>query len=602
MTDATMILVAGALLGAGIVAALAARRLKVPGLVISLALGMLIGSDGLGWIHFDDVDVASTIGVIALALIIFEGGLAAGWGEIRPVIGVSISLATLGTVLTAIVVGFAAHWLLDLTLLEGMLLGSIVSATDSAAIFSVLRGSSLNRRLARVLEGESGFNDPVAIVLVIGFIDWIQDPGYGLTDMLELVVVELGVGALVGLAVGRAATVAFQKVRFTTTGLYPVASIAAAAIAFGGASELHGSGFLAVYIAGLSLGSAAIPARRTVDDFHDGLASVGQIAIFFTFGLLIFPSELPDVAGEGLLIAAVLMFVARPAATFVATAFAKVNTREALLLGWAGLRGAVPFVLATFAVIDDAPEAAYLFNIVFFVVLISTLLQGATFEPLARALRLTGDVPALGRQLIEVGTVRRLGAEVLEYPVGEDDAIVGRLVNELGLSRQALVNVIVREDQALLPRGSTAIKAGDRLHILMRAAKREQTEALFDRWRAGPIGEPEPPPVRLSARAAIFTVRRWRPDEDGDPGDPKTVGGAPVIRRLRTRRGEPGALVLLDDGRFAATSADIAAVGGSRQMLRYTRERIAAEPDDVSRAWWQEVAGVVAGARRPKRS
>ena len=593
MSDGGLILAAGALLAVGITAALAADRLRVPGLVLSLGAGMLIGSDGLGLIDFSDEDLAQTIGVIALALILFEGGLAAGWQEIRPVLGVSISMAALGTFLTAVVVGLAAHWLLDLSLLEGLLLGSIVSATDSAAIFSVLRGSSLKRRLARLLEGESGFNDPVAIVLVIGFIDWIQKPDYGLSDMLGLVAVELAVGAIVGLAVGRLAVLAFQRVSFTTTGLYPVASIAAAALAFGAADQLHGSGFLAVYLAGLSLGSARIPARRTIDDFHAGLAWVGQIAVFFTFGLLVFPSELPAIALDGLLIAGVLMLVARPLATIVATRFAKINPREATLIGWAGLRGAIPFVLATFPVIEGVPKAESFFNIVFFVVLISTLLQGATFEPLARALKLTGDKPALERPLIEVGTVRRLGAEVLEYPVRDDDAIVGRLVNELGLSREALVNVIVRSDQALLPRGSTAIEAGDRLHILVRAPAREATIGLFERWREGPIGEPEPPPARLAGRAAIFSVRPWRP-EDGDPVDPQQIGGTAVLRKLRTRRARPGALVQLEDGRFAATGDGRVAVGGSRQLFRYCRERIANADDEQARAWWQEVAGVMA--------
>jgi cell volume regulation protein A len=592
MSDGGLLLVAGALLALGILATLAAGRLRVPGLVLFLLLGMLIGSDGLGLIPFDDVELTRTIGIIAIVLILFEGGLAAGWDEIRPVLGVSISLATIGTLTTAGITGLAAHLLLDIGLLEALLLGSIVATTDSAAIFSVLRGSSLKRRLARTLEAESGLNDPVAILLVIGFIELIQTPGYGILDMALLVLAQLAIGAAVGLALGELAVRALRRVRFSTSGLYPVASIAAAALAYGVADLLEGSGFLAVYLTGLALGSARTPARRTIEDFHAGVAWVSQIALFFTLGLLVFPSRLVDIAFEGLLLAAVLTLLARPVAAIVATAFARYSLRESVLVGWAGLRGALPVVFATFPVIAGVPEADRFFNLVFFVVLVSTLIQGATIEPLARALGLTGTGPALPRQpLVEVGTIRRLGAEVLEYPVGGQDAIVGRVVNELGLPREALVNVIVRSDEALLPRGSTQIEAGDRLHILVREPVRELVEELYDRWRAGPIGEPEAP-VKLVGRPAIFTVRRWR-HEDGDAGDPERIADLAVVRRLRTRRGRPGALVQLEDGRFAVTGDGVAAVGGSRQVFRYCRERIRRAGDQQTRAWWQEVAGVV---------
>src|SRR5215211_3637619 len=323
MNDGTLILVAGALLALGIAASLVAGRLRVPGLVLFLGLGMLIGSDVLGLIDFGqttgDVELARTIGIVALVLILFEGGLAAGWDEIRPVIRPSVALATVGTVATAVIVGVASAWLLDLDIEEGLLLGSIVAATDGAAVFSVLRGSSIDRRLARLLEGESGLNDPVAIVLVLGLIEVIQQPGYGPLDMLGLAATELGVGAAVGLVAGRLAVEGFRRVRLASSGLYPVASIAAAALSFGVADALHGSGFLAVYLAGLALGSGQIPARRTVADFHDGLAWVSQIAVFFTLGLLVFPSDFGHVVSESLLIAGVLMFVARPLAALVST-------------------------------------------------------------------------------------------------------------------------------------------------------------------------------------------------------------------------------------------------------------------------------------------
>lgn len=597
MADGTLILVAGALLALGIAASLVAGRLRVPGLVLFLGLGMLLGSDVLGLIQFggnmQDIELARTIGIVALALILFEGGLASGFGEIRPVLGTSVSLATAGTLITAAVVGLACHVLLDLSLLEGLLLGSIVAATDGAAIFAVLRGSSLDRKLARVLEGESGLNDAVAVVLVLGFIEYISQPDYGPAQMALLAVQELGIGLVVGLAVGALSVLAFRRVGFGAAGLYPVASIAAAALSFGLADALHGSGFISVYLAGLTLGSGQIPARRTVDDFHDGLAWVSQIAVFLTLGLLVNPSEFGNIVDEGLLIAAVLMFVARPIASLISTVPTGLGLRESTLIGWAGLRGAVPIVLATFPVLAGVDNADDFFNIVFFVVLASTLIQGATFEPLANALRLTSDQPALSRPLHEVGTIRQLGAEVLEYPVHDTDAIVGRVVNALQLPRDALVSVIVRGGEALLPRGSTDIEAGDQLHILVREKARPEVEGLFERWRSGPLEEAAAAVPVLTGRAPIFSVKPWRGE---DAGAPRLIEGVEVLRRLRTRRDEPGALVLLADGRLAVTGDGVVATGGQRQLFRYCRERIRRAETGPARAWWQEVAGVVSQA------
>jgi len=606
MHDGTLILVAGLLLALGIGATLVAGRLRVPGLVLFLVLGMAIGSDGLGLIEFgqteSDVELARTIGIIALTLILFEGGLAAGWNEIRPVLRGALPLATFGTLITAVVTGVIAHLLFDLTVLQGLLLGAVIASTDSAAIFSVLLGSSVRRKLARTLEAESGFNDPVAVLLVLGFIEWIQasDAGtsYGIADMGLLVFEQLAIGAAVGFAIGAGAVAAFRRVGFTTTGLYPVASIATAAIAFGGADQLGGSGFLAVYLAGLSLGSGRIPARRTVEDFHAGIAWVAQIALFFTLGLLVFPSELGSVAIDGVLLAVVLTFVARPVATFLTTSFAGYDIREMTLISWAGLRGALPVVFATFPVIDGIPEAERFFNLVFFVVITSALIQGATIDPLARRLRLTSREPSIPRPLMEVGTIRKLGAEVLEFPVRTGDALVGRLVNELGLPRDALVNVIVREDEALLPRGSTEVSDGDRLHIVVRETARGEVEALFERWRVGPIVSPRDERVAFQGRSPIFSVKPWT-DETVDPADPDKIEGVAVARTLRTRREARGALVLLVDGRLAVTGSGIVATGSPRQLVRYCRERISRAETAEARAWWQEVAGAVLQSSAP---
>src|SRR4051812_43967469 len=362
MGDGEMLLITGALLGAGLAASLLAARVRVPALVLFLALGMLIGSDGLGWIEFSDYELARTVGIVALALILFEGGLAAGWDEIRPVIGPATGLAFVGTIVTALVCGAAAIWLFDFSTLEGLLVGAIVSATDGAAIFSLLRNSTLRRRLARTLEGESGFNDPIAVLLVLGFIEWITHPAYGFDDELLLFVRQIFIGTAVGVGVGWGSVKALQSVRLAAPGLFPVASIATAALAFGGADVLHGSGFLAVYLAGLALGSESIPAKRSLLVFHQGLAWVAQIVMFLVLGLLVFPSQLGDVAVEGTILALVMMFLARPAGTVLGTLGAHFTAREKVVLGWAGLRGAVPVVLATFPVIENVPDSREFFN------------------------------------------------------------------------------------------------------------------------------------------------------------------------------------------------------------------------------------------------
>ena len=592
MSDGELILVAAALLAAGIAASLLASRVRLPGLLLFLGVGMAIGTDGTGWIDFNDYELARTIGVVALALILFEGGLTAGFEEIRPVLRPSLSLAVLGTLGTCIICGIAASWLFDFSTLEGLLLGAIISSTDGAAIFALLRQSTLRRRLARTLEGEAGFNDPIAVLLVIGFIDWIEKPDYVALDMLGLFVQEMGIGAVVGVGVGLLAVNALRSTRLASPGLYPVATLSAAGLAFGGASTLHGSGFLAAYLAGLVLGSGRIPAKQTVTVFHEGLAWVAQIAMFLALGLLVFPSELGDVWLEGTALALILVFVARPLPAILSTAFERFTTGERLVLGWAGLRGAVPVVLATFPVIDGVEHSREFFNIVFFAVVISTLLQGTTVEWLARRLRVTTSEPALPRPLVETGTVRRLGAEIVEYPVGPDDAIVGQLVRELGLPRDALLSVIVRGEEALLPRGSTRIEAADRLHVMVREEVAEEMDDLLERWRAGPVGVPLRREPHLRSGSSVFTTRPWT-EADGDAGFPKDVQGVPVAEQIRTRRDTRGALVQLVDGRFAVTGPRLA-LGGPLQLQRYARRRLSAEKEAAARAWWQEVIGALA--------
>jgi cell volume regulation protein A len=591
--DAELILVAGALLAAGILGALLADRIRIPGLLLFLGLGMLAGSEGIGGIEFDNVELARTLGTIALVLILFEGGLTAGWSEIRPVLGTAASMATIGTAITACAAGLAAHWIFGISVLEGMIVGAAIAATDSAAIFAVLRRSTLKKRLARALEGESGMNDPVALLLVIGFIEWIQQPGFGLTDMVGLLALKLAIGAVVGLALGRLATIALDRAQLPTDGIYPVATIAIAGLAFGLAEVAHGSGFLAVYLTALALGAARIPARRTIVAFHEGVGWVAQIGLFILLGLLVFPSTLGDVAWKSLALSAVLIFIARPVAAFIATAFSPLDVRERAMLGWAGLRGATPIWLATFPVVAGVGSGDELFAIVFFVVVTSTLIQGASFEPLASRLGLTTDEPALPRRLLESGRIRRLGGDVISYRLKPGAAAAGHLVRELGLPREALVNVIVRDGHAIPPRGSTEVREGDELHILVRGELREEVEELTKRWHEGPIGRPAPP--RLPPRGApqIFSVGPGGAIED--PSAPTEVNGIAVVSVLRSRRDHDSALVALADGRYGLVSETAVAVGDRRALANWCERRAqrVGPEEPAEQAWWQEAIGAL---------
>jgi potassium/hydrogen antiporter len=597
VSEGELVLVVGALLAAGLVASLAAGRLRVPGLVLVLLLGMLIGSDGLGLINFGEdeqhFELASQAGLVALALILYEGGLSSGFDEIRPVVGTSIALATLGTVATATLTAVAAGMLFDLEPLEALLLGSTVAGTDAAAIFAVLRGSNLRRKLARTLEGESGINDPIAILLVVGCVEALQDDTYGLEDALLLVVQELATGFAVGLAVAAAAVLFLRRATLPSAGLYPVASIATAALAYGLALSLHGSGLLAAYLAGLVLGTASTPARRTIVTFHEGLAWVAQLSLFLILGLLVFPGELGAIALEGTAIAIVTAALARPLAAVLFTLRADFDLRERVMLGWAGLRGATPIVFATIPVVEfGETEGMLFFNVAFFVVLISTVVQGTTIEPVARTLGVTSSEAAIPVPLVEPVLLNRLGAEVVQFPVRGGYAVVGHPVRELGLPREALLNVIVRGERAIPPRGSTIIQQGDQLHLIVRQEVAVEFQKLLEQWRTGPLEAHRRPRPRVLSRPAVTTMRPWQ-DDDGDPARPSQVLGIDVVDQLRTRRDEPGALVALADGRFACTGR-LLAVGPAGELQSVARRRLARAATPGDRAWWQEVVGALA--------
>jgi cell volume regulation protein A len=314
--------------------------------------------------------------------------------------------------------------------------------------------------------------------------------------------------------------------------------------------------------------------------------------MFLTLGLLVFPDQLPSAAVKGTLLALLLIFLARPIAVAIATLPLAFTWRERSILGWAGLRGAVPVVLATFPVIEHVPHSLEFFNIVFFAVLVSTVVQGSTFETFARRLRLTSNEPALPRPLSESGTIRRLGAEVLEHTVRPQDAIADARVRDLGLPRDALVSVIVRGERAIPPRGSTRLRAGDDLHLLISEESSHLVRDLVRRWRHGPIGPRPRPPRVVTGRRPIFSVWTWDEARDGDMARPDSIAGQPVIEQLRIRRDHPGGLWVLADGRYAVTGQPTA-VGSRRDLAAWARRRMRrATPDEG--AWLQNVIGALA--------
>jgi cell volume regulation protein A len=482
MTEGLVLLLVGAILAASIVVALGAARTGLPVLVAFLGLGMLLGSDGPGGIEFDDAKLTREVGIVGLGLILYEGGLQTSWRRLREVAIPAALLSTVGVIVSALVTGAVARALFDLSWLESILRGAVVASTDAAAVFATLRFTHIRRRIARTLEAESGGNDPMAIALTLGLIAWIERPHqYGIGDLLLLIARQIGLGLFVGVALGAAATWLFARIPQTIGAFAPVASLAAAAISFGAADVLGGSGFLAVYLVGLAVGSTPSRYRRHLVAFHEGVAFVAQVALFVVLGLLVFPHDFPKVALPGLALALLLMLVARPLAVWASTALLPYTTRERLLLGWAGLRGAVPIVLATFVLSSRVPHKETIFNAVFFVVVVSTVVQGTTLEALARRLRLTAPAPPVPEAPLEVGALSKL--DLVDFAVSSDHAISGSAVRELGLPREALVAVINRNGEAIPPRGSTLVQPGDRLFVLVPRKLRPELDDVFTRWR-----------------------------------------------------------------------------------------------------------------------
>jgi potassium/hydrogen antiporter len=443
-------------------------RLGVPSLILFILVGMVMGSDVLGIVYFDNASLTQKIGVIALIIILFEGGLQTNWKDVRPVIVPSLSLATIGVLITSGIIALAAKMILGLDWLESILFGAIVGSTDAAAVFAVLKGHNISPKLGSTLEAESGSNDPMAVFLTVAMIELITIPDTSILTLIGDFFLQMGLGLLLGLIFGKVAVKALNSINLDSSGLYPVFATAFALLTYGVTAFLNGSGLLAVYIAAIIIGNTEIAYRHSIFRFSEGFAWMMQILMFVILGLLVFPSELftPAILIQGLLISLILILVARPVAVFISTINMQYSQKERVFLSWAGLKGAVPIILATFPLLAGIEDSHQIFNVVFFVVLTSALIQGATIPMLANKLGLNGPKKTIPMQSLELISLGKADAEMIEYEMESDSAIVGKNLMEIPFPEGTLVNAIIRNGKLIAPTGNTVIMAGDFLYIL----------------------------------------------------------------------------------------------------------------------------------------
>jgi len=475
------ILVGALLLFISIVASDISSRAGMPLLLVFLGLGMLAGEDGPGGIRFDDFEAAYLVGTLALAIIIFDGGMRTRTEAFRVALAPAVTLATVGVVCTAGLLGAFAAWALGIGWLEGMLLGAIVGSTDAAAVFSLLRhaGATLKDRVASTLEIESASNDPMAIFLTIALLEVVIAGGSLDATVLLAFVKQFGIGAMLGLAGGWLLVRLINRLTLIT-GLYPLLAAAGGLVVFAVTAQLGGSGFLAIYIAGLVLGNSRLQSGQNILRVHDGLAWLSQIVMFVLLGLLLTPSQLLSVAPVALAISAFLMLVARPLATSLCLLPFRFPWREHVYVGWVGLRGAVPVVLAMFPIIYGAENARLYFNVAFFIVLVSLLLQGATIAPVARLLKLEVPPPTEPLQRLTLDVPGHFEHEILCYQVKAGSLIVGRELAHTELPEHAHVMSIMREGKPQPPRPELAFAVGDYVYLLAQADDLPYLSKLFD--------------------------------------------------------------------------------------------------------------------------
>lgn len=480
IATAWILVLGGLLLAISTLSSRVSRRVGVPVFLLFLVLGMLAGSEGVGGIHFDDFDLSFRIGSVALALILFDGGLNTPYSAFRSAFSPAVVLATVGVAGTALLVALVGYYL-GLDLLVALLLGAIVSSTDAAAVFSTLRASGmrLKKRVATTLELESGLNDPVAVILTITLTFSLL----GSTSLsgwtLVSIVVQLVIGGIVGSAIGWLGLTLVGRMTLLAGGLYPVLTLAFAFLAFGLATVLNGSGFLAVYLAGLIIGNNRFPYRSGVLHFHDAIAWLSQVSMFLLLGLLVFPSQLLEVALMGVIFSAALVFFARPLIVFLCLVPFGFAPREVLYVSWVGLRGAIPIILATFPVLAGVDGAEQLFNTVFIIVVMTALIPGATVGWVTRQLNLGSQEPEAPRAMIDINAIKPLSGDVLSYYIASGSAVCGASVGEIPLPDDTTILLIMRDDDLIAPKNDIALKEGDHVYIYCQPAKKGLLNLMF---------------------------------------------------------------------------------------------------------------------------
>jgi cell volume regulation protein A len=451
----------------------ASEKYGIPALLLFLLLGMMAGSEGPGGIPFDDALLAQALGVAALSFILFAGGLDTHWPDVRAVSGRSLALSTLGVAITAFVIGTIAFFVFGLSLLEGLLLGSIISSTDAAAVFSVLRSRNLAlpRRVKNLLEFESGSNDPMAVFLTVAFISLLTQDGDPWALITQMFLQQMALGGVLGFLLGWGVVWLVNHIGLDTEGLYPVLTLSSVLLIYGVIAFAGGNGFLGIYIAGLLMGNKHFVHKNSLLRFHDAVAWLMQIVMFLILGLLVFPSQLVPVIGSGLLLSAVLMLVARPVAVFLCLLLSQFNLKERTLIAWVGLRGAVPIILATFPLLADVPNAVQIFNLVFFIVLTSVLLQGTSIPLVVRWLGLAAPQAPKQRYPLEFEEGSGMDATLMDFIIPYNSGAVGKRIVELSLPEGSVITLIVRDDKTyIVPTGTTVLQRGDVLLILLNKA------------------------------------------------------------------------------------------------------------------------------------
>lgn len=480
-----LVLVCGILLVSGVLVTKLSARIGMPVLVLFLLVGMVAGSEGVGGIEFEDYRLTHAIGTLALIMILFDGGLGTSLAAIRLSWKPSVLLATLGVLVTAVITGLAASWILNISMMEGLLLGSIVSSTDASAVFAVLRWGrvGLPNRIASVLEVESASNDPMAIFLTISCIEILLGNVSIGPKLLEFFGTQMLIGGVVGLTGGRAAVWVLNHVELDATGMYPVLASAFALLIYGGVAYLGGSGFLAVYLAGVVIGNHAVIFQQGIRKFHDAIAWLAQIMMFVTLGLLAFPSLLLEVSGRAVLIAIVLMFVSRPIAVLTSLLPFRFTGRELAFMSWVGLKGAVPIILAILPLMlateEHSLQAFLVFDVVFFAVVISAVIQGTSLKSAARWLGLECLRPPEPPVTLEISSLRQLDGQVVDYFVKDDSRAAGLQVRELALPGGVVIALIARGEKVIPPQGITRIHPGDHVILVLRRGTQGMVERVF---------------------------------------------------------------------------------------------------------------------------